>query len=133
MASFLLGFRQNFWTFQPASPLFCGNQRVCTEQQEEKPLTRCIQFRNISCKWPGAACGQSSTQAFFHACLSVTHACLSRDLYTCVIYHQCQSARLQQESPAPCPHTPSEFHQGVGCQNAGDGVVFIRDKWKFCL
>lgn len=107
-------------TFESASLLFCGNQSLCAEQQEENPLTRCIQFRKISCKWPGAACGQSSIQTFLHALSSVTRARSSRDLCTCVIYRQCQSPELQWEPLPPCPHTPSEFHQAVACQTAGD-------------
>lgn len=120
-------------TFELASLSFCGNQSVRAKQQEENPLTRCIQFRNISCKWPWGACGQSSIEAFLHARSSATHACLSRDRCTCVIYRQCQSPGLQREPLPPCPRTPSRLHQGAVCRTAGYEVIWIRDERKLFL
>lgn len=46
-------------------PVCFAGTKVCVYRATGGKLTRCIQFRNITCKWPGGACGLSSIQAFF--------------------------------------------------------------------
>lgn len=97
--------------------------KVCvpSKQQEENPLTRCIQFRSIPCKWPWGRLWAEQQRGLFTRSLECDARLLeSGSVHVCDLWPVSVAGAAAGASSAVSPHTQPA---SPGCR--------LPDRWRW--